>query len=112
MFKRLCSSRGGVHLGPEKGTARQDSLTKGSIDTNIEPPLFSFVSTFKVSIFRKRCYPNARKPARLQFFNRSGALSKVLPELQNSLIVCKSMNKKKRFSVLKCALKPQVKCIV
>jgi hypothetical protein len=27
-FQRLCSSRDGVHLGPEKDTCRQDSLSK------------------------------------------------------------------------------------
>jgi hypothetical protein len=43
-LKRLCSSRDGVHLGPEKLghlTKRQYVYQNGSIDTSLDPPLLS-----------------------------------------------------------------------
>jgi hypothetical protein len=52
MVQLLCSSRDGVHLGPEKDTCRQDSLSiYRSIYTALDPALFSLDSTFKEKRF-------------------------------------------------------------
>jgi hypothetical protein len=54
-LKSLCSSREGVHLGPEKDTCRQTVYRYGSIDTSLDPPLFSLSSTVPL---KQTCYIN------------------------------------------------------
>ncbi len=46
-LKCLCSSRDGVHLGPEKETCPQGILSKWMDTTSLDPPLLSLDSTFK-----------------------------------------------------------------
>jgi hypothetical protein len=52
MVQLLCSSRDGVHLGPEKDTHADKTVYQyGSIYTALDPALFSLDSTFKEKRF-------------------------------------------------------------
>ena len=55
------TSRDGVHLKQEKETCRQYSTVYGSIDTILDPPMFSINSIFKPYMHKKaipmrKCY--------------------------------------------------------
>jgi hypothetical protein len=55
------TSRDGVHLKQEKETCRQYSTEYGSIDTILDPPMFSINSIFKPYMQKKaipmrKCY--------------------------------------------------------
>ena len=47
------TSRDGVHLKQEKETCRQYSTEYGSIDTILDPPMFSINSIFKPYMQKK-----------------------------------------------------------